>query len=37
MDILSGYIQAMAQKPKMEQDMISPAPEESEVVIDEDI
>ncbi len=37
MDILSGYIQAMAQKPKMEQDMISAAPEESEVVIDEDI
>lgn len=37
MDILSGYIQAMAQKPKMEQDMMPPPPEESEVVIDEDI
>tara|TARA_Y100001938_G_C7985382_1_gene376617 strand:- start:372 stop:650 length:279 start_codon:yes stop_codon:yes gene_type:complete len=37
MDILSGYIQTMAQKPKMEQDMMSTSPEESEVIIDEDV
>ena len=37
MDILSGYIQTMAQKPKMEQDMMRTSPEESEVIIDEDV
>ncbi len=37
MDILSGYIQTMAQKPKMEQDMMNTSPEESEVIIDEDV
>ena len=37
MDIMSGYIQAMAQKPNIEQEMMHGNQTESEVVIDEDV